>query len=54
MVWCPGGCAKRRKALKRFVKTAFKGNKPVSVPENNAITKKYVDKMNVKFGKKRS
>lgn len=49
-----GGCAKRRKKLKRFVKTAFSGgNKSVSVPENNAITTKYVDRMNNKFRKKK-
>lgn len=48
------GCGERRKRLKRFVKTVFKTNKPVHVSENNAITPKYVDKMNKRFGKKRT
>lgn len=47
------GCAERRKALKKFVKTVFKGDdKTVQVSGNRAITKKYVDRINAKFRKK--
>jgi hypothetical protein len=55
MGWCPGGgCAKRRKNLKKYLKTVFKGKESVQVSEENVITDKFVDKMNAKYGKKRT
>lgn len=46
------GCAQRRKNLKRYVKTVFKGKESVHVSEKTVITEKFIDKITAKFGKK--
>lgn len=46
------GCERRRKHLKKYLKTVFKVNDGVHVPEKTGISNQFVKKMNAKYGKK--